>query len=184
MNNSIIALSGPRTCGKSTIANHLVNEHGYTRIAFADALRQIASLVGEEWIDDRMYLANLGQQLRNLLPDFLLQVVQRRIGSIKGPVVIEDVRFPAEVEFCRSIGAQTIRLEIPLEIQLERLFERDGMVGEEATILVECMDEFAIPDTTEWDMVVPAIGDFSELAKHLHDLVSTTVQPSFSEVVF
>lgn len=182
MNHPIIALSGPRACGKSTIAKHLVDQHGYTRIAFADVLRKIASLAGDEWIDDRMYLAELGQELRAQLPDFLLQVVQRRIGTIEGPVVIEDVRFPAEVEFCRSIGALTIRLEIPPETQLERLSERDGKVGDEAAMLIACMDEFAIPVTTKWDQIVPAIGDFKELAKHLHDGASNAFESAFPEV--
>jgi cytidylate kinase len=44
MSDIILALSGPRACGKSTIAKHLVNNHGYTRLAFADALREIASV--------------------------------------------------------------------------------------------------------------------------------------------
>ena len=37
MSNIILALSGPRACG-STIAKHLVNNHGYARLAFADTL--------------------------------------------------------------------------------------------------------------------------------------------------
>ena len=44
VSRQVIALSGPRACGKSTIATHLVNNHGYTRIAFADVLRDIAAI--------------------------------------------------------------------------------------------------------------------------------------------
>ena len=60
MPSQIIALSGPRACGKSTIANHLVNNHGYTRVAFADALREITAVAGSDFINDRLYLARLG----------------------------------------------------------------------------------------------------------------------------
>jgi len=183
MNHPIIALSGPRTCGKSTIAQHLVNQHGYTRIAFADALRLIASLAGEERIDDRIYLANLGEQLRGLIPDILLQIVRRRTESIDGPLVIEDVRFPAEFEFCCAIGAHTIRLEIPSETQLKRLSERDGKTGEEAAVLIDCMDEFALPSTIEWDQVVPAVGDFKALATLLHNAAIIALQPTSQGVV-
>ena len=47
--NPVIALSGPRCCGKSTIAQHLVERHGFIRIAFADALREIALIAGDDF---------------------------------------------------------------------------------------------------------------------------------------
>ena len=168
MSSQIIALSGPRACGKSTIANHLVNNHGYTRIAFADALRDIAAVAGSDFINDRLYLARLGEKLRTQVPDFLLQAVNTRLQSIDGFVVIEDIRFPAEFEFCRSIGATTIRFEIPIQTQRERLANRDGKVGTEAESLISCMDEHALDDVTDWDYRIPAVGDFSELALTLH----------------
>jgi dephospho-CoA kinase len=95
-------------------------------------------------------------------------VVQNRLESIEGPVVIEDVRFPSELEFCRSIGAMTVRLEVPVEIQLERLASRDSKTGRDAEQLIECMDEQALSNTTSWDYQMPAIGDFVELAGELH----------------
>ena len=168
MSSQIIALSGPRACGKSTIANHLVNNHGYTRIAFADALRDIAAVAGSDFINDRLYLARLGEKLRTQVPDFLLQAVNTRLQSIDGFVVIEDIRFPAEFEFCRSIGATIIRFEIPIQTQRERLANRDGKLGTEAESLISCMDEHALDDVTDWDYIIPAVGDFSELAFTLH----------------
>ena len=168
VSRQIIALSGPRACGKSTIAAHLVNNHGYTRIAFADALRDIAAIAGPDFINDRMYLARLGEKLRSQAPDFLLQVVKNRLQSIQGNVVIEDIRFPAEIEFCKSISATTIRFEIPIETQRERIANRDGMVGIEVESLIECMDEHELDDMIDWDYVIPAVGDFNELAAVIH----------------
>jgi dephospho-CoA kinase len=168
MPSQIIALSGPRACGKSTIANHLVNNHGYTRVAFADALREIASVAGSDFINDRLYLAHLGEKLRGQVPDFLLLAVKNRLESIDGHVVIEDIRFPAEVEFCQSIGAITVRFEISREEQLRRLGSRDGKVGSEAESLIACMDEHALADEVDWDYVIPAVGDFRELALAIH----------------
>ena len=170
MSRPIIALSGPRCCGKSTIAGHLVSQHGYTRIAFADALREIAATANANLDGDRLYLARLGGKLRELVPDFFLQVVHNRLDSIEGPIVIEDVRFPSEYEFCRAIGAMTVRLEIPIETQLKRLASRDGKSGHEAEQLIECMDETALQSVTCWDYQVPAIGDFVELANTLHEM--------------
>lgn len=168
MLEQIVALSGPRCCGKSTIAKHLVANHGYTRIAFADALREIAETAGPDFANDRLYLARLGDKLRSQVPDFLIQVVNNRLELTHGPVVIEDIRFPAEVEFCQSIGATTIRFEIPIETQRERLAKRDGKVGHESELLIACMDERALDDVIDWDYRIPAIGDFRELALTIH----------------
>ena len=168
VSRQIIALSGPRACGKSTIAKHLVNNHRYTRIAFADALRDIAAVAGSDFINDRLYLARLGEKLRAQVPDFLLQAVKNRLQSIQGNVVIEDIRFPAEIEFCKSILATTIRLEIPIETQRERIANRDGMVGIEVESLIECLDEHALGVSVVWDHILPAVGDFSELAAVVH----------------
>ncbi len=163
----ILAMSGPRACGKSTIAKHLVNNHGYTRIAFADALRSIAECAGDRFIDDREYLARLGATLRRIWPGFLLEVVSQRISAIDGPVVIEDIRFPTEFEFCKSIGAFTLRLEISREEQLERLASRDGKTGLDADRLLECMDENLLAGVVNWDRICAAEGDFKELATEL-----------------
>lgn len=167
MASHILALSGPRACGKSTIAKHLVNHHGYTRIAFSDALRQIASCVGEAYINDRTYLARLGATLREMWPSFLLEVTQHRIERIEGPVVLEDLRFPAEVEFAATMGATTIRFDISKNEQLRRLTAREGKRGAEAHKLLDCMDEHLLDDINSWDRVCKAEGDFLELAATL-----------------
>jgi len=39
MTQSLIALTGAKGAGKDTVADYLVDRHGYTRLAFADALR-------------------------------------------------------------------------------------------------------------------------------------------------
>ena len=169
---SVIALSGPRTCGKSTIASHLVAQHGYTRIAFADALRSVAKIAGAEYENDRIYLAQLGEKLRVLMPNFLLEVVRMKVNFINSPVVIEDVRFPSEEDFCSAIGATTIRLEIPEEVQLQRLEKRDGKIGEEAASMLACLDESVLDDVT-WDLKLEAFGDFKLLATELHTFAQT-----------
>ena len=167
MASHVLALSGPRACGKSTIAKHLVNHHGYTRIAFSDALRQLASCAGQAYINDRTYLARLGATLREMWPMFLLEVAQQRIERVEGPVVLEDLRFPAEVEFAATMGATTIRFEISKDEQLRRLTARDGKQGAEAHELLNCMDEHLLEDIESWDRVCKAESDFLELAATL-----------------
>ena len=55
MSPHVVALAGPRGCGKSTIAQHLVEQHGFERLAFSDVLREIAMLAGPERVNDRQY---------------------------------------------------------------------------------------------------------------------------------
>ena len=178
MDDTILALSGPRACGKSTIAMHLVNDHGYTRLAFADALREIAKCAGEHFIDDRNYLCRLGIKLREIWPGFLLDVVSQKIARIEGPVVIEDIRFPTEFDFCKSIGAVTIRFEISREEQLKRLLSRDGVIGSDAEHLLDCVDENLLTDITEWDHNYVAEGDFQQLATRLAKDISKPFRES------
>ena len=166
--NIILALSGPRACGKSTIAKHLENNHGYTRIAFSDTLRDIASCAGDQFINDRNYLAHLGAKLREIWPEILLKAVSQRIAACDGPVVIEDIRLPTEFEFCKSIGAVTIRFEITRKEQFERLASRDGKTGLDAEKLLDCMDENLLEGIGGWDATYVAEGDFKQLASKIH----------------
>ena len=169
--NPVIAFSGPRCCGKSTIAQHLVERHGFIRIAFADALREIALIAGDDLANDRMYLANLGSKLRELQTNFLIDVMRTKIARSNQPVVIEDIRFPSEFEFCKSIDAVTIRLEIPEQIQYERLLSRDGKFGKDATELIACMDESMLDEIKTWDYTIDAVGDFRFLSDTIQLLV-------------
>lgn len=167
----IIALSGPRACGKSTIAEHLLTQHGYKRLAFADALREIAGVCAQDSTNDRIFLSKLGEKLREMVPDFFLQVMKRRLIKVDGPVVIEDIRFPAELEFCKSLGATTIRFQIPTDTQIKNLADR-GLNRYDAELLVNCQDEFLVNESDAWDFLIPAVGDFRILAREIHLLVN------------
>ena len=162
----IICLSGPRGCGKSTIANHLKSLLDYERVAFADSLREISATFSPSLKSDRLFLAKLGAKIRTQLPDFFIQVMKRKIQNSASSLVIEDIRFLDELEFCKSINAITIRLEIPKEQQILNLVER-GLGQNEALQVIECDDEKILNSNADWDYVVPAIGNFEDVALQL-----------------
>jgi len=162
----IIALSGPRACGKSTISDHLVRKLGYERIAFADPLREIAAVFSIDLRDNRLFLSKLGRTVRSLLPDFFIQIVKKKIKDTQTNLVIEDVRFLEEFEFCKSVNATTIRLEISAEQQLLNLQER-GMKLSDAINVVGCEDEMILDSKTGWDYIIPAVGKFEDVAIQL-----------------
>tara|TARA_Y100000766_G_scaffold228972_1_gene202427 strand:- start:109 stop:702 length:594 start_codon:yes stop_codon:yes gene_type:complete len=166
----IIALSGPRACGKSTIAGHLQNLFGYNRIAFADALREISATFSEDLINDRIFLAELGAKIRTFMPDFFIQVLNRKINQTDSFIVIEDVRFSEELEFCRTIGAITVRLDLSKERQILNLEER-GLRLQDALLLIECNDEKILDDSANWDYIIPAIGNFEDVAANINSLL-------------
>lgn len=123
----IVGLVGKKRSGKDTFAQRLVDEHGFVRIAFADALRDCAlyldPIVGTE--DDagreplrlsrlvdrdgweaakdcgevRRTLQNFGIGIRRLDPEFWIGTALSRLPEHDGrPVVITDVRFRNEAQ--------------------------------------------------------------------------------------
>lgn len=162
----IICLSGPRGCGKTTIANHLNSLLDYERVAFADSLRKISAIFSGTLNDDRLFLAKLGAEIRTQLSDFFIQVMEKKIQNSESSLVIEDIRFLEEFEFCKSINAMTIRLEIPKEQQILNLVER-GLEENEALQVIECDDEKILSNNADWDYVIPAIGKFEDVAIQL-----------------
>ena len=61
MGRKMVALGGPRGCGKSSIADNLVRYHGFEKIAFSDVLREIAALAGENILIIDIICHNLGK---------------------------------------------------------------------------------------------------------------------------
>lgn len=133
MRRHIIGLAGVAGSGKDTVADYLVRQHGYTKIAFADPLRAMtAALLPYLGIQgdtthllqhDRAFkeadlplihrsprhlLQTLGTEWgRNLVrPDMWLRIAEHRVMLTSGPVVITDVRFANEATLVRRMGGR------------------------------------------------------------------------------
>jgi hypothetical protein len=148
MASRIIGVLGKKRHGKDTFAARLTEEHGFTRFAFADALREAAlkldpvikveqdeshllpwasvrhprlsTIVREigwerakEIREARRTLQRFGVGIRDLDPDFWVNVVMRQIDAHDGPAVITDVRFPNEVAAVISRAGRTVRVVNP-----------------------------------------------------------------------
>ena len=135
----LIGLAGYARAGKDTVAEILVSEHGFHRIAFADALKGVLAdlnpLMGSHtrlsdrlehgWEqaksepEVRMLLQRLGMACRNhIRSDVWVDAVFAHIEAAmdnEGPArwVISDVRFPDEAAAIRERGGQVWRVERP-----------------------------------------------------------------------
>jgi hypothetical protein len=138
MTHPLIGLTGRKRSGKDTFAARLVDAHGYTRLAFADALREAAlaldPIIEMHWFGEvrlsevverdgweqakaepevRRTLQRFGVGIRKLDPDFWLRVVAERAEWISGPVVVTDVRFTNEADWIEREEGHLVRIERP-----------------------------------------------------------------------
>ena len=129
-----VALIGPAGVGKDTVAKLLVTQHGYTRVAFADALKDALlhadPLVGMRRIRDvvesdgwdrakvnpevRRLLQEFGMAIREINCEFWVDALARSVDEIDGPVVITDLRMLNEYDYAvHELNALIVRLDRP-----------------------------------------------------------------------
>jgi hypothetical protein len=124
---TVIGLAGYAQSGKDTLANMLVEQQGYTRLAFADVLRECLYALDpslrtpratlRNYVDHlgwdeakrnpevRELLQRLGTEVgRNILgPDIWVETAMRKVEP-GGKYVFTDVRFPNEADAIARIG--------------------------------------------------------------------------------
>lgn len=127
---TIVGLIGAKRAGKDSVAGVLVEQLGYRRFAFADALKAVAldahdglgalvSSVGWEAAKDdgevRTFLQKLGVAVREHVDeDVWVNVVELGLVRYGGyDAVITDVRFPNEVAMIRRRGGYIVRVDRP-----------------------------------------------------------------------
>jgi cytidylate kinase len=134
IDSMIIGLSGYAQSGKDTVANILVKQYGFTRVAFADKIRQLAQevnpLVGEgihlnDILNDygwdvakqnfyvRQFLQQLGVGARNLFGDTFWIKEALKPLELNGDFVFTDVRFVNEADIIRSNNGYIWRIKRP-----------------------------------------------------------------------
>jgi hypothetical protein len=128
----IIGLSGYARSGKDEVAKILVEDYGFTRLAFADKIRQLllaidpslggpklSTIVAEYGWDVakskaevRTLLQHLGVAARNLIDEHIwVTTVLNQIEENDKNYVITDVRFENEAVAIKLMGGQLWRVK-------------------------------------------------------------------------
>ena len=126
----LIALSGPKGCGKTTAASWLEHEHGFHRLAFADPIRAAVLGLFPKWnalafapeIKDRLCthyglapraaLRAFGEHARSLDPLIYIKHMEQRLDALPlgCSVVIDDLRMPSEAAWVRAHGGSVVHV--------------------------------------------------------------------------
>ena len=137
--NFIIGVSGYARAGKDTIGDYLAENHGFTKFAFADKLREtvhtLNPIVGIQsgavpfvrWQDvindygyDNYKETDYGTEMRRLLQVMGTEVGREMISdtiwvdelnAAKGRVVVTDLRFPNEYNKIKTLGGMVWRVD-------------------------------------------------------------------------
>lgn len=117
MATRLIGLSGFAGSGKDTLAQMLVEDHGFKRFAFADALKSMLYSVNPKlgdgftlkqtvdalgWDDAKQFpevrqlLQRLGTAVCDVQPLFWVDVTMVQVDAWSGPAVVTDVRLVQE----------------------------------------------------------------------------------------
>lgn len=128
-NRIIVGLTGYAGAGKDTAADWLVRHRGFTRVAFADGVKELALRLGgpglradveavgwDELKRDpgvRERLQDIGLAVREVIgADVWVRAAFDRMPA-EGRFVVTDVRFLNELEAIRSAGGKVVRIERP-----------------------------------------------------------------------
>lgn len=123
----LVVLSGYAGSGKDAVASVLCAEQGFTRVAFADKVREVALACSPEltmlvrsvgWDnakrrqDVRRTLQRLAMAIRdNVDEDAWLDAALRDVDTMFDDIVITDLRFPNELQRVRDLGGTVWRVE-------------------------------------------------------------------------
>jgi len=134
----IIGITGRARSGKDTLANFLVDDHGFLKLSFAAPLRAfVADITGMtiaemedgpakeaplDWLDGktpRYLMQTVGTEWgREMIDrDLWVKVVENKIRQARregaAGVVISDVRFDNEAAFIRQWGGRVVEVVRP-----------------------------------------------------------------------
>jgi hypothetical protein len=178
----LVGCAGPAGSGKSVVAEHLRDRHGFTIVSLADPLKRVVGeLLG--FTDHQLYgpsyarsephptlrrpdgqpltarhaLQTLGTDwARACCPNVWVERAMRTIRAIPGDVVVPDMRFLNELDAVRAEGGVLVRRKLTTPVSDPHPTERELL---------------AVPDG-EFSAVLPRTETLAQLYVQLDVLVT------------
>lgn len=141
-----IAFCGKAGSGKTTCAEILRDELGYTPVSFAGLLKGVAALIWDERArTDRDKLQRLGVAVRDIDPDAWVNATLREVASYTDgrSWVNDDLRFPNEYWALKEAGWVIVRVVADRPMRVLRL-RANGKLQDESQL--EHVSETALDD--------------------------------------
>ena len=191
-----IAITGRMAAGKTTVSDELVNRHGFTRVAFAGRLKDMAAQVygggepvqkgltyevtresdgGVVLLNGREILQQLGQSVKSLDRDLWVRWLLSDIAGREGPFVLDDLRFPYEAEALKAAGWMVVKVETPAEVRRERY---KALYGTYPSPEMESHPSETGVDEVDAHLTVDGTADNYENVLDILDLASDFVGPN------
>lgn len=192
----ILGISGKRESGKTSLANFLEQDHGFTRVSLANPLKEMCrdlynltdeQLYGTEKEVPTKYKRTDGSPLtardiliregclkRSIDPLFWCKKLHDQIRFLatdktRSLFVIDDIRFLNEIKYLKGIGTKFVRLE-----------RRQSAIGKAA---LDDLSETELDTYDEWDAVL--LEDFNrdleDLRRFSSYLVTRFLNPALYE---
>jgi hypothetical protein len=123
-----VAFAGHMGAGKTTMATLVAKEFGYTKISFADGVREIKELLFPD-VKGRKILQEIGMKMRDIDPNVWIKYAFSKMQPDKY-YVIDDVRFKNEVDTLLINSWLIFKLEVSPATRIERLEKIGKSTGE------------------------------------------------------
>lgn len=177
-----IALVGNMRSGKDTFADVLINEQGYTKIAFADELKRICKELFPEQFKNgnkpREILQNVGQCMRSIDYDVWVKALDRKIKQYdavtnmyeikEDNLVITDVRYPNEVGYLIDNGFIVVQIFVDRSILEERCKATDPNFN---PAQLDHESEFMASNCTVGDILIYNNNSLEEYLDTVHKVI-------------
>jgi hypothetical protein len=127
-----VAFIGKMGAGKTECANILIERFGYERLSFAEPLK-----IGCGTRDDRALLQRVGHGVRELFPDFWVNLAMHDYEQRKtwpdARFVNDDTRYANEATILKANGFVIVRVVASKAMRVDRL-KRNGRLQDESQL--------------------------------------------------
>ena len=117
-----IAFMGPICSGKSTLSKFLQDNYNFKIISFAKPVKIYSKEIFDMKEKNRKLLQNFADKCKEINPLVWVNLAEKeKQKNIDNNIVIDDLRYPNELEMLHKYNFIIIKLDITSDFQLKRL---------------------------------------------------------------